>query len=347
MKSIKYALAFGAICLVVLTFFPKVNVDAKINLYGTVADTPETLIILCDYNTDSHVALDILNGYLPVTPEALRGAVEQGRMYNDIPAFIMVGLLPEDFVYNGPNNSVTVSTLRSSQKSSSQSASPPQESPAEGTYVVISDCKTYDSFSNPTESGSLQIGTEVSIISSTTNGYYGVENNSYIKKSNVATKEDYEAAWSVTEEIPATCTEAGSTKSVNALSGEEREEAIEALGHDYAMTDHADPNCTEAGYNTFVCNACGDTYTEELEATGHEAGEPAVTVEPKSFSKGVRTTCCSVCGEVLIEEELPQTFPLPLWGVSVIGIAVAGVIAGGTFAVLKRKKKLASSDGLE
>lgn len=61
------------------------------------------------------------------------------------------------------------------------------------------------------------------------------DGSAYIRQKNLATAEDYEAAWELTETVDATCTKAGKT--------------------------------------VYTCTACGDSYEEEIKAAGHEAGK--------------------------------------------------------------------------
>ena len=56
-----------------------------------------------------------------------------------------------------------------------------------------------------------------------------------------------------------TCTACGDTYA---------DSRVDALGHDYTMTEHVTPTCVDAGKKVYVCNTCGDTYTEALSATG-------------------------------------------------------------------------------
>ena len=48
---------------------------------------------------------------------------------------------------------------------------------------------------------------------------------------------------------------------------------VDALGHNYAVTEHVAPTCAVAGKKVYVCDTCGDCYTESLPATGYHTYE--------------------------------------------------------------------------
>ncbi|MBQ2144632.1 MAG: InlB B-repeat-containing protein, partial [Oscillospiraceae bacterium] len=85
------------------------------------------------------------------------------------------------------------------------------------------------------------------------------------------------AAAVIENEIPATCTTAGSYDSVVYCSecGEElsRETVtVEALGHNFGeWTQTTAPTCTAEGVETRTCSRCGATETRAITATGHTA----------------------------------------------------------------------------
>ena len=151
------------------------------------------------------------------------------------------------------------------------------------------------------------------------------------------TQEEIDAAWEETERTEATCTEDGKIVYANSITGDTKEEAIPAAGHDYEVTDTVEAACTEDGYNTYTCKVCGDTYEETIPATGHTEGEWVVTKEAGLFSAGEKTLACEKCGEVLDTVEIPQTCPLPL--AAVIGIVVAVVVIAGVIVVLVTRRK--------
>lgn len=126
------------------------------------------------------------------------------------------------------------------------------------------------------------------------------DGSAYIRQKNLATAEDYEAAWELTETVDATCTKAGKT--------------------------------------VYTCTACGDSYEEEIKASGHEAGKWEVTKKAEAFRQGERVKKCTVCGEVLETESIAQTFPLPLWSVIAVGAVAAALIAVVVVLVIRKKK---------
>ena len=272
-------------------------------------------------------------GYAPA--ESLMAAMNEGYLTAYVDTFKAYGMIPADFV---PSSTATTTA---SNKTSTTTVKAPTLTEADAVeYVTVREIVPLDNYDGGKETGeTLEADVEVVVNGYSSNGYYRVDSGAYVPKADVVLKDDYEAAWSVTEEIPATCTEAGTVKKTNSITGKEVEEAQEALGHDYALSDEVKATCTETGNAVYECKRCGDTYSEEYEALGHEVGDEVVTVEPGTFSKGVRTTYCSVCGAVISEEPIPQTFPLPLWGTILIAVAIVGGVAGGAIVIIKRKHK--------
>lgn len=83
------------------------------------------------------------------------------------------------------------------------------------------------------------------------------------------------------------------------------QEVIPALGHETkTFTRVSNPTCTQTGLETSVCTRCGETIERVIPATGHTEevipGTPATCTET-GLSEGV---CCSVCGAVLVEQEV-------------------------------------------
>ena len=78
--------------------------------------------------------------------------------------------------------------------------------------------------------------------------------------------------------------------------------------------------------------------TETIPATGHKAGEWEVAKEAGVFTAGERVQKCTVCGETLKSETIPQACPLPLWTVCA-GFAVIIAIAAAVIIVKKRGKR--------
>ena len=112
----------------------------------------------------------------------------------------------------------------------------------------------------------------------------------------------------VDQGIPADCENDGLTEGSHcATCGEVivAQEVIPALGHEIGtFTRVSNPTCTQTGLETSVCTRCGETIERIIPATGHTEevipGTPATCTET-GFSEGV---CCSVCGAVLVEQEV-------------------------------------------
>lgn len=334
-KNIIYAcvtcimMAFAVVCFA--------NVSEKTVLGDILPWKTAEIEHAIELSGEEQIAKEIINGYMPPAVGALEGVINNGHLLGYLDTFKAYGLISADFVPSvaGSNNSSTGS-------SSTKTSVPKAPTLTEGdpsTYVTVREAEAYDGYNGGKKTGAtVAPDVEVTVTASSSNGYLRLEDGTFVESGALVPKEEYDAAWAVTEEVPATCTEDGYVKKTNSLSGKELEEAVEALGHDYAMVDYLDPTCVDAGYDTYACNRCGDEYTEELEALGHDSGEPVVTVEPKVFSKGVKTTYCTVCGGVVSEETISQTFPIPLWGVVVIAVLVVGSITTGVVLIVKKRK---------
>ena len=92
----------------------------------------------------------------------------------------------------------------------------------------------------------------------------------------------------ITNEIAATCVEAGGYDVVVTCTGCGKELSretvvIPATGHDYVSSAVTAPTCACAGFTTYTCKHCGDSYiSDETPALGH------------SFANSV----CTVCGAI-------------------------------------------------
>ena len=170
------------------------------------------------------------------------------------------------------------------------------------------------------------------------------DNSSDSKKTDTGSTKTYtdaeiEAAWKAVTTVDPTCATDGYTEYKNSLTGKTKQEAIPATGqHTYEVTDSTDATCTEAGSVTYTCSVCGDTYKETIPATGHDDGEWTVTKSAGAYSAGTKDLRCTVCGEVLDTETIPQTCPIPLFGVVAIVVIAGGAIAGVVVVVAKKKK---------
>ena len=170
------------------------------------------------------------------------------------------------------------------------------------------------------------------------------DNSSDSKKSDTNSTKTYtdaeiDAAWKAVTTVDPTCATDGYTEYKNSLTGKTKQEAIPATGkHTYEVTDSTDATCTEDGSTTYTCSVCGDTYEETIPATGHDDGEWTVAKSAGAFSTGTKELRCTVCGEVLDTETIPQTCPIPLFGVVAI-VVIAGGVIGRTISVVRKAKK--------
>ncbi|MCL2476357.1 hypothetical protein [Candidatus Bathycorpusculum sp.] len=79
--------------------------------------------------------------------------------------------------------------------------------------------------------------------------------------------------------VEPTCTQAGYKLLQCKNHGEEIQEPIKKLGHNFVFKEGQPASPTEAGYKTFVCTRCGETFTKIIPATGvPETPEFTVTV---------------------------------------------------------------------
>lgn len=69
----------------------------------------------------------------------------------------------------------------------------------------------------------------------------------------------------------ATCEESGYVEEICSECGERiKLDTLNALGHNYVLSQEVKATCTEAGYQELICSRCNKTYTIPLEATGHD-----------------------------------------------------------------------------
>ena len=101
------------------------------------------------------------------------------------------------------------------------------------------------------------------------------------------------------QEFPATCDQDGRIVHTCIYCGEEVEEPIPALGHDYTDVVTA-PTCVSDGFTTHTCSRCGHSYTDNvITASGHNyeiTGAEATCTTPGSVVK-----TCTGCGDTQTE----------------------------------------------
>ena len=151
-------------------------------------------------------------------------------------------------------------------------------------------------------------------------------------KTEIPATGKHEYSSEVTKE--ATCTEKGETTYTCAVCGDSYTEEIPAKGHSYEASVTKNATCTESGINTFKCSDCGDSYTEEIPALGHTEVKE-VTKTAGIFTNGEKVIKCSTCGEVLSTEIISSKYPLSYL---FIGIACMAAVILGIILVVKKRK---------
>ena len=139
-------------------------------------------------------------------------------------------------------------------------------------------------------------------------------------------------------EVPATCTEAGSYDMVvrcsvcDAILSSEHF-TTEALGHDWGEWTAITPaTCTTAGAEKRTCARCNETETRVVPATGHTPGEaarenevPPTCTEAGSYDMVVR---CTVCNAIISSEHFTTEALGHDWGEWGVTTAPTCVTAG-------------------
>jgi len=100
----------------------------------------------------------------------------------------------------------------------------------------------------------------------------------------------------VKESSTATCTAAGSTKTVCKRCGLTQTATTPATGHNYKVTTNTSATCTTAGKKVETCSKCGDTKTSTTQATGHDY-KVTTNVPATCTSAGKKVETCLKCND--------------------------------------------------
>ena len=152
-----------------------------------------------------------------------------------------------------------------------------------------------------------------------------------------------------TEEIipgkAATCTEAGLTEGKKcSVCGEilVAQEEIAVLEHTEEIIPGKAATCTETGLTEGKkCSVCGEILVaqEEIAVLEH-AGEWVIVKEAQIGEAGLKQLICTVCGEVIAEEEIPALEePAPTSDSMILLFVISAMAAMTGAAVLVMKKK--------
>ena len=80
------------------------------------------------------------------------------------------------------------------------------------------------------------------------------------------------------------------------------DDKVDALDHDYILSDSKDATCTKAGYMTYICqNDSKHTYTDTIAAPGHSYSK--VVTAPTCEAKGYTTYTCK-CGDSYVGDKV-------------------------------------------
>ena len=316
---------FTAMTLTAWANFTYIDHKAELTLEaGSVDGQVETMISFNDWES--------INGYV------LNGGISSGKAENVLnrgyclqymDSWKAAGKIPSDF------------TPASQKSSSSASSTSSSDAPA-ATADNSSDSKKSDTNSTKTYTDAEidAAWKAVTTVDPTcaTDGYTEYKNSLTGKTKQEAIPATGKHTYEVTDSTDATCTEAGSVTYTCSVCGDTYTEETDLAEHTYEVTETTDATCTEDGSTTYTCSVCGDTYKETIPATGHDDGEWTVTKSAGAFSAGTKELRCTVCGEVLDTETIPQTCPIPLFGVVAIVVIAGGAIAGAVVVVAKKKK---------
>lgn len=316
---------FTAMTLTAWANFTYIDHKAELTLEaGSVDGQVETMISFNDWESINDY---VLNG--GISSGKAENVLNRGYCLQYMDSWKAAGKIPSDF------------TPASQKSSSSASSTSSSDAPA-ATADNSSDSKKSDTNSTKTYTDAEidAAWKAVTTVDPTcaTDGYTEYKNSLTGKTKQEAIPATGKHTYEVTDSTDATCTEAGSVTYTCSVCGDTYTEETDLAEHTYEVTETTDATCTEDGSTTYTCSVCGDTYEETIPATGHDDGEWTVTKSAGAFSTGTKELRCTVCGEVLDTETIPQTCPIPLFGVVAI-VVIAGGVIGRTISVVRKAKK--------
>ena len=303
MKRTNYMKAVAIMFVMIVVCTGSLN-SARCDFYDPVLNTTVPSDIYASYE-------DALNG-TPSSEEAVRASKPAGYYdvdWND-PASVRAY---HNKTQGGTGNSTSSNSgAISSEKARNLSPTLTEyDSNNQLPYIITSKKAVYDDFNKGrNEIGSVSKGTEVVVTGKSSNGYYrfdytaedGTTTTGYLLyegKDNIVPKEDYDAAWSETERVEATC--------------------------------------TEDGYIEYTNSYSGLTKKDEIKATGHVLGDEELTKEPTWTRPGEVVTHCANCNEIIETREIEPIVPMWCW--YLIGGAVALCILTITVTVVIVRKR--------
>ena len=108
-----------------------------------------------------------------------------------------------------------------------------------------------------------------------------------------------EAKWE--NEVAAGCVSKGGydivtrCETCNAILESEHKE-LDALGHDYRVTQVVDPTCTDSGFSVYTCSRCGDSYYDDYTDKVPHVYQVTQVVAPTCSAEGYSVYTCTGCG---------------------------------------------------
>ena len=108
-----------------------------------------------------------------------------------------------------------------------------------------------------------------------------------------------EAKWE--NEVAAGCVSKGGydivtrCETCNAILESEHKE-LDALGHDYRVTQVIEPTCTDSGFSIYTCSRCGDSYYDDYTDKVPHVYQVTQVVAPTCSAEGYSVYTCTGCG---------------------------------------------------